>query len=74
MRGLFAIIGSSLAIYTCQARANPGRLHAILGTEGIAMTDTLVVILLVLIGGSTLYALYRGVLLPLFSPLLRNRQ
>jgi len=38
------------------------------------MTDALALLLLVLIGGCTLYALYRGVLLPLLAPLLRNRQ
>lgn len=40
----------------------------------MAVTDVLVLALLFLVGGCTLYALYRGVLLPLVTPLLRNRQ
>ncbi|MDN5362494.1 MAG: hypothetical protein PWP70_1541 [Moorella sp. (in: firmicutes)] len=38
------------------------------------MTKFLALILIALIGGSTLYVFYRGVILPIFQPYFKTRQ
>lgn len=38
------------------------------------MTKFIAFILIALLGGSSLYVLYKGVILPLFEPYLKTRQ